>query len=165
VIPTGPLAPSGATFRLLSQTSERNTMRMAGALLLGILLCVGCASHGSPQDELTTNLQNLQKAVTLNVGDGQRAARLTSSINELGQELRSFEVLRKSFRSDFLSLNSRPEATRAEFDSLIEQFNRQRAAIRARVFELHLELTAATTDKEWQSLRYYERKLLTDTGA
>jgi hypothetical protein len=138
-------------------------MKTLCPLLIGILLCAGCASHGSPQDELTTNLQNLQKAVTLNVGDPQRAARLTSSINEMGQQLRSFEAVRTTFQSNFLALNSRPEATRAQFDSLIDQFDRQRTAIRARVFELHLELTAASTDKEWQSLWSYERKLLTDT--
>jgi hypothetical protein len=112
---------------------------------------------------LSANLQELQKAVVLNVGDAQRAARLKSSIDDLGQQLRSFEAQSKTFQSSFLALNARPDATRSEFDSLIDGFDRQRVAIRSRVFALHSEMIAATTDKEWKTLSYYEHKLLTDT--
>ena len=139
---------------------------MLRASVMLAIVCSACASHHtSPQDRLTADLQELQEAVTVNVGDGQRAARLKSSIDELGQQLRAFVAASNAFQSNFLTLNARPDATRAQFTSLIDGFDQQRAAIRARVFQLHSEMIAATTEKEWESLSYYERKLLTDPGA
>ena len=140
-------------------------MKTLRASVVAVLLCTACASHhATPQDRLTADLQELQQAVTINVGDGQRAARLKSSIDELGEQLRAFVAASDSFQSSFLRLNARPDATRAQFTSLIDGFDKQRAAIRARVFQLHSEMIAATTEKEWKSLAYYERKLLTDPG-
>jgi septal ring factor EnvC (AmiA/AmiB activator) len=138
--------------------------KLLHASAISLVMCAACASHhaASPQDRLTANLQELQEAVTINVGDGQRAARLKTSVDELGQQLRSFEALRKTFQSDFLALNSRPDGTRGEFESLIDRFAKQGTEIRARVFELHFEMISATTDKEWKTLSYYERKVLTD---
>jgi hypothetical protein len=139
-------------------------MKALRTTAIAVIMCAACASHhgASSQDRLTADLQELHEAVTLNVDDGQRAARLQSSIVALGQQMRSFGTLRQTFQSRFLALNARPDATRAEFDSLIEGFDKQRAAIRASVFRLHAEIIAATTDKEWKTLSYYERKLLTD---
>jgi len=48
--------------------------------------------------------------------------------------------------------------------SPLDGFDRQRAGIRARVSQLHSEMIAATTEKEWKSLSYSGRKLLTDSG-
>jgi hypothetical protein len=139
-------------------------MRALRTTAIVVIVCAACASHhgASRQDRLTADLQELHEAVTINVGDGQRAAHLQSSIDALGQQMRSFEALRQTFQSRFLALNSRPDATRAEFDSLVDGFDKQRAAIRTRVFQLHSEMIAATTDTEWKTLSYYERKLLTD---
>jgi hypothetical protein len=139
-------------------------MRALRTAAFVVIMCAACASHhrGAPQDHLTADLEQLHEAVSINVGDGQRAQRLQGSIDALGQQLRSFATLRQTFQSGFMALNSRPDATRAEFESLVDGFDKQRAAIRARVLQVHSEMIAATTDKEWKALSYYERKLLTD---
>jgi hypothetical protein len=76
--------------------------------------------------------------------------------------LLSFRAVRDRFQSDVLALNARPDVTRPELEARIAQFDKQRVAIRTRVFELHSELIAATTPKEWKGLFPYERAVLTE---
>jgi hypothetical protein len=126
-------------------------------------MCAACASHHLPPKELLeANLEAMQDAVTAKVPDTQRAARLNQSITDLGQQLLSFRGIRDRFQSDLLALNARPDATRTELESRIGQFEKERMAIRARVFELHSELIAATTPEEWKRLFPYERAVLTE---
>jgi hypothetical protein len=103
----------------------------------------------------------MQEAVTAKVPESQRAARLNKSITALGQELVSFRSVRDRFESDLLALNARPDVTRPELEARIGQFEKERVAIRTRVFELHSELIAATTPEEWKGLFPYERAVLT----
>jgi septal ring factor EnvC (AmiA/AmiB activator) len=140
-------------------------MKSKGVPVIALLLCAACASHDLPPKELVAaDLEAFQEAVSVKVSDAQRAARLNQSINELGQQLQSFQAARDRFQADFLALNSRTDVMRAELEDRIEQFDSQRRAIRARVFELHSQLIAATTADEWKGLFPYERALLTDSG-
>jgi hypothetical protein len=130
---------------------------------LASLLCAACASHHLPPKELLeANLEAMQEAVTVKVPDTQRAARLNEAITNLGQRLLSFRTVRDRFQSDLLALNARPDVMRTELEARIGDFDKERMAIRARVFELHSELIAATTPEEWKSLFPYERAVLTE---
>lgn len=138
-------------------------MRTLLALLVGLLLCAGCAHHPLPPKEvLEANLEVMEEAVSAKVSDPRRAARLNKTIGDLGQQLLSFQEVEDRFRSDFIALNARPNVSRQELEARIAQFDSQRVAIRARVFELHTELIAATTAEEWKALFPRERALLTD---
>jgi hypothetical protein len=131
--------------------------------LLVALLCAACASqHLAPKERLEADLEAMQEAVSVKVPDAQRAARLNKSINDLGQLMLTFQVVGTKFQSDFLTLNSRRTATRAEFETLVEEYNRQRVTLRARMLELHSQMIEATTAEEWKGLFPYERALLTD---
>jgi ribonucleotide reductase beta subunit family protein with ferritin-like domain len=126
-------------------------------------MCAACTSHRLPPKEiLEANIEAMQEAVTAKVPDTQRVARLNKSISDLRQQLLSFRTTRDHFQSDALALNASPDVTRPELEARLEQFDRQRAAVRARVFELHSELIAATTAEEWKGLFPYERAVLTE---
>src|SRR5215813_6057780 len=121
-------------------------MKSVRAYGLAILMCAACASHHLPPKELLqANLEAMQEAVAAKIPDTQRVARLNKSINDLGQQLISFRAVRDRFQADLLALNARPEVSRPELETRIAQFEKERVAIRARVFELHSELIAATT--------------------
>ena len=138
-------------------------MKPLRAYGLALLMCSACASHHQPPKEiLEANLEAMQEAVSAKVPDTQRATRLNKSIVDLGQQLLSFRAVRDRFQSDALTLNARPDVTRAELEARIGQFDKQRLAIRARVLELHSELIAATTPEEWKGLFPYERAVLTE---
>jgi hypothetical protein len=130
---------------------------------LVIVMCAACASHHLPPKEvLEANLEAMQEAVSAKVPDTQRASRLNKSITVMGQQLLSFRAVRDRFQSDILALNARPDVTRTELESRIGEFEKERLAIRAQVFELHSELIAATTAEEWKGLFPYERAVLTE---
>jgi hypothetical protein len=127
-----------------------------------VLILAGCASrHLPPKELLAANLEAMQEAVATKVHDAQRAARVNKAIVQLGQQLLAFEAVDSAFQSDFLALNSRPDATRAQFDTLVERFDKQRVAFRASVYGLHAEMITATTPEEWKGLSGYERAVLT----
>jgi len=67
------------------------------------------------------------------------------------------------YQSNIRALNARPDATRSEFDTLVEQFDKQRITVRSRLLELHSQMIAATTEAEWKELSPYEQRLLTET--
>jgi len=126
-------------------------------------MCAACASHQLPSKEvLEANLEAMQEAVTAKVPDRQRAARLNKSISDLGKQLLSFRSVRGRFESDLLAPNARPDVTRPELEARIAQFDKERLALRGRVFELHSELIAATTAEEWKGLFPHERAVLTE---
>jgi hypothetical protein len=130
-------------------------------MLIGALLVAACASQSLPPRRLLeADLEAMREAVATTVPDADRAARVNEAIDGLETQLLSFETLVRTFRTDVIAHNSRPDATRAEFDSLFKLFDEQRIAIRKRLFELHLQMTAATTAAEWKVLFPYERALL-----
>jgi hypothetical protein len=102
----------------------------------------------------------MREAVAATVPDASRAADVNEAINGLEAQLLSFENLTRNFRADVIALNARPDVTRAELDSLFRTFDEKRVAIRKRLIELHLQMTAATTAGEWKALFPYERALL-----
>jgi hypothetical protein len=139
-------------------TRVLRTLGFATALNLA-----GCAHYHLPPKEMLANLEAMQEAVATKVPDAQRAARVNKAIDGLGEQLRPFEAVRTTFQSNFRALNCRPDATRVEFDTLVEQFNQQRVAFRASLYGLHAEMIAATTTEEWKGLSSYERAALTSS--
>ena len=139
-------------------------MRLVPIPLVAALACGACASHVSPEVQskatLEVKVEAMHGAVAANVPDAQRAARINKTINQLEAELDSFDNVLINFQSDVLALNSRPDATRADFDTLLTQYDQQRVAARKRIIQLHLEMIAATTEEEWKKLSPYEREVL-----
>ena len=154
---------SGKVPRRRSPTS-RAIMRLVPIPLVAALACGACASHVSPEVQskatLEVKVEAMHGAVAANVPDAQRAARINKTINQLEAELDSFDNVLINFQSDVLALNSRPDATRADFDTLLTQYDQQRVAARKRIIQLHLEMIAATTEEEWKKLSPYEREVL-----
>jgi hypothetical protein len=130
-------------------------------MLVGALLIAACASQPvPPRGLLKADLEAMREAVAATVPDASRAADVNEAINGLEAQLLSFENLTRNFRADVIALNARPDVTRAELDSLFRTFDEKRVAIRKRLIELHLQMTAATTAGEWKALFPYERALL-----
>jgi hypothetical protein len=102
----------------------------------------------------------MREAVPAHVADPQRAARVNKAIDDLRGQLLSFDAVHRTYQSNVVALNARPDATRAEFETLAENFGKERIAFRNRVFELHAEMIKATTAGEWKGLYPYERSIL-----
>jgi hypothetical protein len=135
-------------------------------LWLSTLLCAACASHPLPPEELAkANLEAMREAVAIEVPDASRAARLNQAIDGMDDQMREFAAAAHAFQENVRALNARPDATRAEFDTLVERFDTQRSTARKRLLELHFDLIAATTDEEWKRLSPYEKAVLGVQGS
>ena len=136
-------------------------MNPRSRLWLATLLCAACASHRLPPEDLAkADLEAMREAVVTQISDAPRAARLNRAIDGIDMQMRTFAAAARSFQDNVQALNSRPDATRAEFDTLIEQFDTQRSAVRKALLELHFDMISATTAEEWKHLSPYERAVL-----
>jgi hypothetical protein len=92
-------------------------MRLLSVSLLAASLCIGCASrhHLPPEGQLRAEIEAMREAVSSEIPDAQRAARLDKAIDGYEAELLAFVKQTNTFRSKLVALNSRPDATRAEF--------------------------------------------------
>src|SRR5262245_28006344 len=124
--------------------------RSAAAALLAAALA-GCAGNQpSARDTISGELKDMREAAMQRIADSQRAARARRSIDGLEVELLAFEETVANLRFQVRTLNARPDATRAEFDALLERFGAQRSAVRSRILARHFDLIAATTPEEWK---------------
>jgi hypothetical protein len=103
---------------------------------IGIALgaCASRYEHMPPQELLKANIEAMQAAVPAKVSDLVRAARVGQAIDALRQQLVSFDAIQATFQSNIRVLNARPDATRSEFETLVERFDKQRIAVRSRLF-------------------------------
>lgn len=140
----------------------KNRTRTLSSLLVGAVLCAACAHQQlSPREEVKSEMEAMHEAVGQEVHDAQRAAQLNQAIDALEAQLLAVDALGASARADVLALNSRPEATAAEFEALEAQYDARRRSLRASLIEVHLRLIDATTAEEWKRLARYERDALT----
>ena len=79
------------------------------------------------------------------MADPQRAARVNKASDDLREQLLSFDAVHRTYQANVVALNARPDVTRAECETLAENFGEQRIASRNRLFELHTEMIKATT--------------------
>ena len=140
-------------------------MRIVTGWLALVLICAACASRHAlpPKSEFRAEVEAMREVVATKVRDEQRVARLNEAIDGFDAEAVSFSKALTVFRANLEALNSRPDATRDQFDSLIEAFDRERVATRARLIELHRQMIGATTAAEWKDLAQHERKMLSVT--
>jgi len=137
-------------------------------LVAAAFLCGACASHLSPEQEfrgdLEAKLEAMQAAVSKQVVDPERAARLHGAVDAAGLQLMAARSALTTFQSTVLALNARPDVTRSEFETLLGQSEAKRGEFRRRLIELHLHMLADTTTDEWKKLAPYERDLLVSPG-
>jgi hypothetical protein len=122
--------------------------------------CIGCADKLEPRQKIARALQEMSGEVPQQVPDPQRQQRLQDAITGLDGDLGSFESALEGMRSELRAVNARPDATRAEIERVLDDFDAKRKTIRERVLQHHFAMIAATTDDEWHQLSHYERDAL-----
>jgi hypothetical protein len=134
---------------------------MATLLLAMAMALAGCAGKSQPpREKIARALQEMSWEVDRQVVDAQRAGRLQQAIDGLDADLGELQEVSETLRSSLRALNANPDATRAEFDRLLDGFDADRRRLRDRVLRHHLELLAATSADEWARLSRHERDAL-----
>lgn len=76
---------------------------MRSSTLVAVLVCAACASHHEhlpPQELLKANIEAMQEVVPSKISDPARAARVNQAIDELRQQLVSFEAVQATYQSN-----------------------------------------------------------------
>src|SRR5262245_40023124 len=136
------------------------SLRRAAYVLLAVALAACAGNKASQREAIESDMRALHEAATGRIEDPQRAARAHRAIDGLGVELLALEETIANLRFQMRTLNARPDATRAEFDALLDAIDARHRAVRGRVLARHFELTGATTAEEWKDLWRHERDAL-----
>lgn len=129
------------------------------------MLCLGlvaaCSSNRAKGPEaMASHLDAMRGAVTRHVADTRRRDALLQSIDGLGADLAMLRQVDFDTMTQIRALNTRPEVTREQMETAMNEFDRQRREARGRVLQRHFELTGQTTSEEWKKLSGLERKAL-----
>jgi len=131
---------------------------ISAALALALASCAG--NRPSARDTIASDIEEMRAAAAQSIKDPGRAKRVDRSIDGLGKDLLALQEAIANLRFHLRTVNARPDATRAEFDALLDTFEAERKALRSRILARHFELTAATTEEEWKALWRHERDAL-----
>jgi uncharacterized protein YdcH (DUF465 family) len=128
------------------------------ATVLALAPCIGAAcssskSKESPEQQAEIGLAAYQADIRRLVRDPLRAEQLVALNTEFQAVVekagRSFE----SYRANVSALNSNYGATEAEFQTLFDRHDTERAELIEKAIALRTRMAAITTDLEWAELR------------
>jgi hypothetical protein len=135
---------------------------MISVITLGASACTG--AKPTPDETIQGASQKLRQAVSSNVREDSRRNQMLTIINQIEATQRGFAEQTARFVESFRTINADYEAPRAAFDKLFAEFNVQRVQARDRVIDLHFQLTAIATTKEWERIGKAEAKMYGELG-
>ena len=94
------------------------------------------------------------------VKDPARADKLVKATSDFERLVLDKEADFRRSNSGLDALNARHGATRAEFESVLEQQRGARAAFLRQLVSLRMEMAANCTDAEWEDLKDYRMDAL-----
>ncbi|MEL7538098.1 MAG: hypothetical protein AAFM91_13690 [Pseudomonadota bacterium] len=135
--------------------SIRTNAGFVTAIGLAVTLVVtACSSlqRGTPDDVDRAAFDDLREAVTETIDNPARQARALEALNAVERDFAALRLALENRRVEFRALYLNYDATRPQFESLLDRHDFEIRAARRRVTESHRGFVAATTDEEWTSL-------------
>lgn len=140
-----------------------------GALAAGALaLLFSIACHSTPKTPKATideNIESMRAAIAKAVADPQKVAALDQEVDRLVRLLQEMNASTILFSRRIQALNSKYEATEAEFGKLFEHFEQDRVRIRDEVVDVHFAMLAQTNAAEWKQISDHEKEALRAAGS
>lgn len=134
-------------------------------LLAAMAIAGGCSGHHATRAENVAGaLDGMRAAARIHVDDLGRRAILLEALDGMQADLAGFDAAIEDARVRVRALNARPDATRAEFDALLDELDIARKAARDRVLRRHFDMVAITEPGEWSVLSTHERKAVMAAG-
>jgi len=139
---------------------------VAAFVLCAIVLAAsGCADSGAkPTDDQIFHdaSEELRQAVYSNVEDQKRRDQMLSVVDQIESTQRDFSTRAAAFGEKYRAMDTDYDTPRAQFDELFADFNAQRIQSRDRILDLHFQLAALATAKEWTRIGKAESAMYTD---
>jgi hypothetical protein len=123
------------------------------------LFTVGCAKM-SPIDKEVGTFDKLRTNVQEVVADPERAEQSLALVDELQREFDDIKELRLERKKRIKALNADYDASRAEFDTLLDGIAQDRLANQERVSQTYRQLLEVITTEEWAKLAKSRNKAM-----
>ena len=132
------------------------------ALALALVAGVGCSSKPTltPEQQAQADVTEYQALIRKVVADSARADKLVSLTNELQTLVKQGVASAKDYRAKVAVLDSNHEATRADYQTLINQQNTARETFLKKAMALRERSASLTTDAEWEQLKKARLRVL-----
>ena len=140
-----------------------HTFNYSTVFLIAIiaLFTVGCAGQkASPIDKEVDAFDNLRTNVQDVVADLERAEQSLALVDELQREFDNIKELRLERKKRIKALNADYDASRAEFDTLLDGIAQDRLANQERVSQTYRQLLEVITTEEWAKLAKSRNKAM-----
>jgi uncharacterized protein YozE (UPF0346 family) len=125
-----------------------------------ILATPGCSGTKlAPEQVIQSSTEKLRQAVSSNVADEGRKAKMLMLVDQMAAIQSSFGKETADFVANYRKLNADYDATRAAFDQLFSGYNEQRIKARDQAIYLHFQLASLATGSEWGPLGKAELKM------
>ncbi len=122
------------------------------------LFTVGCKT--SPIDKEVDAFDNLRTNVQDVVADPERAEQSLALVDELQREFDDIKDSRVERKKQIKALNSDYDASRAEFETLLDGIAQDRVANQERVSQTYRQLLEVITTEEWTKLAKSRNKAM-----
>ena len=139
---------------------------IAGLLLVALVLLNSCASlrqSPDPARVLAKIAEYREQEIQLvhsTVADPDRADRFIALLAERDRMAGEYVERITEHREKLAALAADYDARREDFESLLAEFNRRRAAAQQETIELVAAMKAATTAEEWDTISEFQLKRL-----
>jgi len=132
----------------------------------GLILLASCATLERAPDpdkvqaQIAAAREQEVALVRATVADPARAERLIDLLVERDRLVEEHARLLIAHREKMAVLTADYDARREDFDALLAEFNRQRAAAQKETIDLAAAMKAATTADEWKTISKFQLKRL-----
>ena len=130
--------------------------------LIFALSMAGCSHQPVSETEARQQILDERQAFLNQIADSQRRVKLLDELKILQQELVDLNHTVDRYSAATKKLNQNYDATRAEFQQLLEAFNLSRKQLQDRILSAHFAIKNLTTEKEWKSIAKLEQKAVLD---
>ena len=138
---------------------------VAPVLCAIVLAAGGCAdSSAKPTDDQIFHdaSEELRQSISRGVEDQTRRDQMLNLVDQIESTQRDFSTRAVAFGEKYRAMNADYDTPRAQFDALFLDFNAQRIRSRDRILDLHFQLAALATAKEWTRIGKAESSMYTD---
>ena len=132
-------------------------------MLLSLLLLLAGCSGKEKMKTADDWLVEMRKVVHAEVSEPQRATAIIAELETLVTTLTQWQKSQVQFTAEFKALNANYDASRQEFQHLIEGNNSNRQQHEKRLWETRIRIRELSSEDEWQTISSLGREL-TPTG-
>ncbi|UCG12728.1 MAG: hypothetical protein JSU72_20010 [Deltaproteobacteria bacterium] len=130
-------------------------------VVLGLILLMnGCSHQPVSKEESRQRVLEEMRIYIGKIQDPKRVEQLLVLVDALQQDLAELNRTVRKFGSDMRTLNVNYDATREDFDKMLDEYNTTRKGKQREILTSYLKMKELTTPDEWKSLAKSEEKAL-----